>query len=65
MENCFLKKCIQAGLSELYVMTILVLIHDKLVEYLDNKVSYRTFIKLRKLKYLLLGRLDTMPPYIL
>ncbi len=46
-------------------MTILVLIHDKLVEYLDNKVSHRTFIKLRKLKYLLLGRLDTMPPYIL
>ena len=71
MKNYFLKiksstkNYLNAGLSELYVMTILVLIHDELVEHLDTKVSYKTFIRLRKLKYLLLGRLDTMPPYIL
>ncbi len=65
MKNCLLKEYIQAGLSELYVITILVLLHDELVEYLKTKVSYKTFTKLRKLKYLLLGKLDTMPPYIL
>jgi hypothetical protein len=71
MKNYFLKiksstkSYLNAGLSELYVMTILVLIHDELGEYLKNKVSYKTFIRLRKLKYLLLGKLDTMPPYIL
>lgn len=64
MRNSF-KEYFQAGLSEFYVMAILVLIHDELVEYLYTKVSYKTFIRLRKLKYLLLGKLDTMPPYIL
>lgn len=58
------KKWFNAALSELYVMSILVIVHDELRELLESRVPYKTFIKLRKLKYLLLGNLDTMRPYI-
>lgn len=57
------KEWFKASLSELYIMSILVLVHDVLKYQLESKASYKTFTKLRIFKYLLLGHLDTMPSY--
>ncbi len=71
MKNSFLnitsvtQSWINATLSELYVIPILAIVHDELREQLESKIPYKTFIRLRRLKYSLLGNLDTMRPYIL
>jgi hypothetical protein len=57
------KEWLKASLSELYIMSTLVLIHDVLKCQLESKASDKNFTRLRIFKYLLLGHLNTMPPY--